>query len=91
MGFFVAGIFFDLPFWLGWQDSNLRNDGVKVRCLTDLATSQYLVFAFDIITFLVPDVNRNVIKLPLFDTRKTTDKKIKFTDVEFLPFSDIIL
>ena len=21
-------------FWLGWQDLNLRNDGVKVRCLT---------------------------------------------------------
>ena len=20
--------------WLGWQDLNLRNDGVKVRCLT---------------------------------------------------------
>ena len=23
-----------LRFWLGWRDSNLRNDGVKVRCLT---------------------------------------------------------
>lgn len=21
-------------FWLGWQDLNLRNNGVKVRCLT---------------------------------------------------------
>ena len=21
-------------FWLGWMDSNHRNDGVKVRCLT---------------------------------------------------------
>ena len=21
-------------FWLGWKDSNLRNDGVRVRCLT---------------------------------------------------------
>ena len=20
--------------WLGWRDSNARNDGVKVRCLT---------------------------------------------------------
>ena len=20
--------------WLGWKDSNLRNDGVRVRCLT---------------------------------------------------------
>ena len=28
-------------FWLGWQDSNLRNATVKVWCLTGLATSQY--------------------------------------------------
>jgi hypothetical protein len=28
---------------LGWQDSNLRNDGVKARCLTNLATSQYII------------------------------------------------
>ena len=27
-------------FWLGWQDSNLRNATVKVWCLTGLATSQ---------------------------------------------------
>ena len=27
-------------FWLGWLDSNQRNAGVKVLCLTDLATSQ---------------------------------------------------
>ena len=28
--------------WLGWQDSNLRNATVKVWCLTNLATSQYM-------------------------------------------------
>ena len=34
--------------WLGWKDSNLRNDGVRVRCLTTLATPQCL---FDLACF----------------------------------------
>ena len=25
---------FDIKKWLGWKDSNFRNDGVRVRCLT---------------------------------------------------------
>ncbi len=30
----IAQTAFRAGFWLGWQDLNLRNDGVKVRCLT---------------------------------------------------------
>ena len=31
-------------FWLGWQDSNLRNARIKIWCLTDLAISPYYHF-----------------------------------------------
>ena len=31
-----------MPKGLGWQDSNLRNARIKIWCLTDLATAQYI-------------------------------------------------
>ena len=44
-----------------WKDSNLRNAGIRIRCLTNLATGLYFVFSKSTNDILAE--NANIVKL----------------------------
>lgn len=56
--------------WLGWRDSNARNDGVKVRCLT---TWLYPNDIYSIIAKIRQSVNRET-QFYNLDTKETALK-----------------